>query len=158
MNYARNQLIGSVVYKSTKKACNWCSQKLTRQTINKVSKDTNKIAERILVKDHLNRFHQAAENLTEIGQTNIRSLRGWAKSKGWRRFPNDGGPEKWGNLETRTWHVIIKPEASFRPGLQSGSNIPRFDARINHGQYINPFTGKVGGKEVGTHLPLEIRY
>ena len=54
MNYARNQLIGSVVDKSTKKAFNWCSQKLTRQTINKVSKDTNKVAERLLFKNGIN--------------------------------------------------------------------------------------------------------
>jgi hypothetical protein len=31
----------------------------------------------------LNRFHQAAKNLSETGQHNIRILRGWARSKGW---------------------------------------------------------------------------
>ena len=46
---------------------------------------------------NLNRFHAAARNLSEVGQTNIRILRGWAKSKGWEKFPNpQGGPEKWG--------------------------------------------------------------
>jgi hypothetical protein len=45
-----------------------------------------------------------------------------------------------------------------RPGLQPGSNVPRFDARLEPGRYINPFTGGVGGKGVGTHLPLESQW
>jgi hypothetical protein len=38
-----------------------------------------------------------------------------------------------------------------------GSNIPRFDARLKDQAqyYINPFTGQVGGKAIGTHLPLD---
>lgn len=102
----------------------------------------------------LNRFHQAANNLSKVGQNNIRTLRGWAKSKGWERFPNNGGPEKWGNKHNDQWNLIIKPEASCRSGLQSSSNMPRFDARLEQGQYINPFTGQIGGKEIGTHIPL----
>lgn len=39
-----------------------------------------------------------------------------------------------------------------------GSNIPRFDARIAKGRYINPFTGEIGGANIGTHLPLEYPY
>ena len=57
------------------------------------------------------------------------------------------------------WRLVIKPEASTRPGLQTGSNIPRFDARLltdKAGQsYINPFAGEIGNWKVGTHLPLE---
>jgi len=110
----------------------------------------------------LNRFHQAARNLSETGQNNIRVLRGWAKSKGWEKQPNfQGAPEKWGVYQNDKfeWRLVIKPEASARPGLQTGSNIPRFDARLltdTSGQsYINPFTGEVGNWQVGTHLPLE---
>jgi hypothetical protein len=110
----------------------------------------------------LNRFHQAARRLSEEGQNNIRILRSWAKSKGWERFPNpQGAPENWGIWQNgkAEWRLKIKPESSFRPGLQEGSNIPRFDARLltdRAGQsYINPFTGEVGSRQVGTHLPLE---
>jgi len=99
----------------------------------------------------LNRFDQAARNLSEVGQNNIRTLRGWAKSKDWVRAPNfHGGPEKWGTFQNGKfeWRLVIKPEASTRPGLHQGSNIPRFDARLltdTTGQsYINPFTGEVG--------------
>src|SRR5262249_5842998 len=44
----------------------------------------------------LNRFHSSAQQLSEVGQHNIRTLRGWARSKGWERYQNNGGPEKWG--------------------------------------------------------------
>lgn len=109
----------------------------------------------------LNRFHQAAFNLSETGQNNIRILRSWAKSKGWEKLPNPyGKPEKWGSFDQSknfNWNLKIKPEASFREGLGSGSNYPRFDARLgNHPpyEYINPFTGNVS-KELGAHIPLE---
>ena len=81
----------------------------------------------------LNRFHQAARNLSETGQNNIRVLRGWAKSKGWIKQPNfQGAPEKWGTYQNNKfeWRLVIKPEPSTRPGLQTGSNFPRFDARV----------------------------
>ena len=77
----------------------------------------------------------------------------------WRRLSS--GAEKWGTYENGNfqWNLIIKPEPSFRAGLEVGSNIPRFDARIGLGnQYINPFTNQIGGKNIGTHLPLEMRY
>ena len=109
-----------------------------------------------------NRFNKAAANISEIGQQNIRILRNWAKSKGWERLPNsNGGPEKWGSYvnDVFEWNLRIKPEPSIRPGLQSGSAIPRFDARIKNGsmfEYLNPFTGIRGGdKSFGTHIPLE---
>ena len=109
----------------------------------------------------LNRFHQAARNLSEVGQDNIRVLRGWVKSKGWSRHPNFyGGPEKWGTFQNGTfqWNLKIKPEPTFRPNLEASSALPRFDARIKTGNQnnINPFTGKIGGEEIGTHLPLDI--
>ncbi len=113
----------------------------------------------------LSRFDRAAYNLSEIGQNNIRILRGWAKSKGWEKHLNShGGPEKWGIYQNSEfqWRLTIKPEASTRPGLHSGSNVPRFDARIlsdRMGQsYINPFTGEIGNWQIGTHLPLEINH
>lgn len=106
----------------------------------------------------LNRFNQAASNLSPEGKNNIRILCGWAKSKGWIRQANNGGPEKWISYHNgkQRWNVIIKPEKSFREGLKEGSQIPRFDARINE-EYINPFTG-MRGKSEGTHIPLEATY
>ncbi len=67
----------------------------------------------------LNRFHQAARNLSEEGQNNIRILRGWAKSKGWVKAPNSGGPEKWGVVKNGEfeWNLLIKPESSMRPNF-----------------------------------------
>jgi hypothetical protein len=104
-------------------------------------------------------------NSSEILQNNVRSLRGIARSKGWERLPNpNGAPEKWGVYENGKfqWRLKIKPESSFRSNLDPGSNIPRFDMRLSsdlNGQsYINPFTGKIGNWEVGTHLPLEFKY
>jgi hypothetical protein len=47
-------------------------------------------------------------------------------------------------------------------GIQQAifNNVPRFDARLIEGgnQYINPFTGRVGSREIGTHVPLEKPY
>jgi hypothetical protein len=114
----------------------------------------------------LDRFNQAASELSEVGQNNIRVLRNWAKSKGWEKFPNPGGqPEKWGQyIEGEfEWRLRIKPEGSFRSGLDSGSNIPRFDARLSTGKpkeylYINPFSGETGTREIGSHLPLDYFY
>jgi RHS repeat-associated protein len=102
-------------------------------------------------------FHQAASTLTETGQRNIRTLRGWAESKGWSRRPGDG-PEIWGvsgKDGSFSWRLKIKPEAAMRPGLGTGSQQARFDARLDNGAYVNPFTGETGVRDVGTHLPLE---
>lgn len=41
-----------------------------------------------------------------------------------------------------------------RSGLEAGSSVPRFDARLEPGNYVNPFTGQTGGKIIGTHIPL----
>jgi len=111
----------------------------------------------------LNRFDSAARGLTQEGKDNIRTLRGWAKSKGWEKYSAPGKPEKWGKYnsarEEFDWMLKIKPEGSFRPGLDGGSSVPRFDARINAEKnvYINPFKGEVGGRSVGTHVPLNKR-
>ena len=98
--------------------------------------------------------------LSAIGQQNVRVLRNWAKSKGWVRQPGTG-PEVWGVREADgsfSWRLKIKPQPSMRPGLEAGSQQPRFDARLGPGQYINPFTGEIGGRSVGTHLPLERKW
>lgn len=109
----------------------------------------------------LNRFNEAALRLSETGQNNIRILRGWAKSKGWEKYPNpNGGPEKWGTFQNGEfrWNLLIKPESSLRPNLDSGSHIPRFDARLKNCSeyYANPFTGQIGTKQIGTHIPLDV--
>ncbi|MCH9611268.1 MAG: hypothetical protein S4CHLAM81_12060 [Chlamydiales bacterium] len=114
----------------------------------------------------LNRFNQAAFNLSEIGRNNIRVLRGWAKSKGWTQFshPNAGGPERWGvfniTRQEYEWNLMIKPESSIRTNLHMDSAIPRFDARLERGGagYINPFTNKIGSKDIGRHIPLNEKW
>ncbi len=107
----------------------------------------------------LNRFHQAAKALTPAGKNNIRILRNWAKSKGWVREGNRlGKPERWGQYVGKEfhWHLRIKPEGSLRSGLHPLSNQPRFDARLKSGgDYIDPFSGKVGSYREFSHLPLE---
>jgi hypothetical protein len=116
----------------------------------------------------LNQFHFNVLNLSKTAQNTIRILRGWAKSKGWKKLPNpQGAPEKWGvyNNDKFEWRLKIKPEPSFRPNLQDGSNclhdrssLPRFDARLKKGRNINPFTGEIGGKEIGSHIPLDLEW
>ncbi len=108
-----------------------------------------------------NRFHKAASELSEVAQTNIRILRGWAKSKGWKRMPNpEGKPETWGEFigNEYTWRVRIKPIPSTRHDIHPGSKIPRFDARLNDQKFIQPFSSKIVGRKEGTHLPLEHSY
>jgi RHS repeat-associated protein len=111
----------------------------------------------------LNRFNQAASELSEVGQNNIRILRGWAKSKGWEKLPNSqGAPETWGSFNASTnkqqWNLKIKPEASLREGLDINSNVPRAAARYKEGIYVNPFTNESGGGSVGKHISLETLY
>ena len=53
-----------------------------------------------------------------------------------------------------SWRLKIKPQGSTRTGLEAGSQVPRFDARLGPGYYINPLTGQTGGRAVGTHIPL----
>lgn len=106
-----------------------------------------------------NRFHQAASQLTPIGKSNIRALRGWAQSKNWRKLKEN--PEVWGvinNSGDETWLLKIKPEGSSRGGaLDPESGVGRFDARRAPGIYVNPFSGEVG-KLAGTHVPLDTSY
>ena len=132
------------------------------QLLKNVSSLWNKVPEKEF---ELNRFHQAARNLSEEGQRNIRILRNWAKSKGWVKAQNPhGGPEVWGNYNKKTkafeWNLKIKPESSER----SASSFPRFDSRLDQilisGQirnlYINPFIPEVGiDRSIGTHIHLE---
>lgn len=103
-------------------------------------------------------FHEAAQSLSKLGQQNVRTLRGWANSKGWVKQIGEG-PEVWGVKNpdgSFSWRLKIKPVAGTRDGLGSGSQQPRFDARLDgQGTYVNPFTGQTGGRAVGTHLPLE---
>jgi RHS repeat-associated protein len=118
----------------------------------------------------LNQFHFNVLNLSKTAQNTIRILRGWAKSKGWKKLPNpQGAPEKWGvyNEGLFEWRLKIKPKPSFRPNLQDGSNLlhdrsslPRFDARLKseNRMNVNPFTGEIGGKEIGTHIPLDFEW
>ena len=110
----------------------------------------------------LNRFHQAASQLSEEAQNNIRILRGWAKSKGWVKFSEDGKPEAWGVFNpirnTYDWRLKIKAEGSFREGLTRGSNVPRFDAKLDKGKYINPLTNERGNSKIGTHVSLDITW
>jgi hypothetical protein len=49
------------------------------------------------------------------------------------------------------WRLKLKLEGSTRPGLEPGTWVPRFDARLGPGDYINPFNGELGGREIGTH-------
>jgi hypothetical protein len=58
-------------------------QKLGRSSMPMINMATNQGFQ-------LNRFHQAARNLSETGQNNIRILRGWAKSKGTYTDPSTG--------------------------------------------------------------------
>lgn len=102
----------------------------------------------------------AARGLSSVGNQNVRVLRNWANSKGWVRQAGDG-PEVWGVRNTDgsfSWRLKLKPEASTRPGLEAGSKVPRFDARLGPGEYVNPFTGEVGGRAAGTHIPLEYQW
>ena len=86
-----------------------------------------KSASEIVKSAGLNRFNQAALNATEQAQNNIRVLRNWAKSKGWRKTNNiDGGPEVWGKyVEGKfEWNLKIKPEGSLREGLEAQALSP----------------------------------
>lgn len=77
------------------------------------------------------------------------------------KLPNsEGRPETWGIYRNNEFQrrLVIKPEASVREGLDSGSAIPRFDARLENGIYVNPFTGEVGNYRQVSHIPLENPY
>jgi len=102
-------------------------------------------------------FNALVKQLPKVGQQNVRTLQNWAKSKGFVKGPNTGGPQVWGVFDDAgnfSWRLKIKAQGSTRSGLGAGSQVPRFDARLGPGKYVNPFTGQTGGKAVGTHLPL----
>jgi hypothetical protein len=102
-------------------------------------------------------FEALVQQLSKVGQQNVRTLQNWAKSKGFVKGPNTGGPQVWGVYDDAgnfSWRLKIKAEGSMRSGLEAGSQVPRFDARLAPGKYVNPFTGQTGGKTIGTHLPL----
>jgi len=157
-SYFLNDLITAV---STINASGFSWQS-SRQTLSSTASRFGNISSKASPSE-LNRFHSAARNLSEVGQNNIRILRGWAKSKGWEKLPNpNGGPELWGTFQNGRfkWNLKIKPEPSLRSDLNSGSKMPRFDAKLRDGgkDYINPFTGLTGDENIGTHLPLEFTY
>jgi hypothetical protein len=83
---------------------------------------------------------------------NIWRLRRWAKWQGYVRNMTSN-IERWDDPHTSEWRLKIKREGSTQPGLQPGSHVPRADARIGKGAYINPLTGQMG-KNAGTHIPL----
>jgi hypothetical protein len=86
-------------------------------------------------------------------RVNIWRLRRWAKRQGYVRN-TASSIERWDDLHTGEWRVKVKREGSTRSGLPPGSRVPRADARIDKGAYINPLTGQTG-KNAGTHIPLE---
>ncbi len=114
--------------------------------------------------------HNAA--LQQVILRNTRTLRGWAKSKGWM-CKGGGGPEQWGVYRpdgSFSWRLKIKQDPSSSSGLsnrgragQAGSYSPRFDARLNEGTpttpnvFVNPFTGATGGS-ILSHQPLDRVY
>jgi len=157
-SYFMNDLITAV---STINASGFSWQS-SRQTLPSTASRVGNISSKASPSE-LNRFHSAARNLSEVGQNNIRILRGWAKSKGWKKLPNpNGGPESWGIYDRSDksfqWLLKLKPEVSLRQGLDGGSMIPRASVRLNGNEYINPFTGERVGKIVGGHIPLETKY
>ena len=83
---------------------------------------------------------------------NIWRLRRWAKQQGYVRNPTSK-IARWDDPYTGEWRLKIKRAGSTRPGLQPESHVPRADARIGKGAYINPLTGQTG-KDAGTHIPL----
>jgi hypothetical protein len=76
------------------------------------------------------------------------------------------GPETWGEINAAgrfEWRLKLKLDPGARPGLQEGSLGPRFDARLSGGSggpadWINPFTGEIGGRDIGSHLPLDVEW
>jgi len=100
--------------------------------------------------------------LSQDGKDNIRALRGWAKSKGYKKVRNpQGRPEKWvscGQDGKECTNLMIKPRGSFRGILHVESGMPRFDARLKLGVFVNPFKNTRGGAPIGTHIPLEKKY
>ena len=101
-----------------------------------------------------------AADTTDWAASNTEALRGWAQDNGWVQKAGDG-PETWGTPSADggiDWNLIIKQQGSTRSGLAPGSGRPRFDARLGPGDYVNPFTGEMGGRSVGTHLPLDFNW
>ena len=102
-------------------------------------------------------FKALVKQLPETGQQNVQTLQNWARSNGFVKGPNTSGPQVWGVYDDAgnfSWRLKIKPQGSTRTGLEAGSQVPRFDARLGPGYYINPLTGQNGGRAVGTHIPL----
>ncbi|MFJ6103856.1 RHS repeat-associated core domain-containing protein [Streptomyces sp. NPDC092359] len=96
-----------------------------------------------------------------VAQKNTEFLRAWALSQGLKK-KTGGGPEQWGVIRSDgsfEWRLKLKQDPAASEGLHPESYVPRADARLAQdptGQsYINPFTGEIGNKKVGTHIPLE---
>ena len=89
-------------------------------------------------------------------ELNVQRLRGWAERNGWVHVAED--PEVWGIVRadgSASWRVKIKRQPSTRNGLLPGSGVARLDARLSPGQYLTPFTGALGGRAIGAHIPLD---
>ncbi|MDX8430635.1 MAG: RHS repeat-associated core domain-containing protein [Candidatus Algichlamydia australiensis] len=138
-------VVGSEVYAATKSG---------RKILKTVSTKA-KIAPNLT---KVNDFHRAAMQLSKQEKNTIRILRGWAKSKGFKKLPNPAGkPEVWGQVINGKfeWTMKVKPISSIRQGIAKGSQVPRASIRLQKTTYINPFTSEVGGAEVGAHIPLQ---
>ncbi len=76
------------------------------------------------------------------------------------RYLNNAGrkgyTETWGGgLFNDIERLKIKFNAGTSPNLQAGSRVPRFEYRIDHGKFWDPFTNTVGPKGALSHVPLE---
>lgn len=91
-------------------------------------------------------------------RSKIKRLRKWAKKNGFQKKPKTNtSPEIWGVYDefgNFSWRLKIKPKGAARNNLHSNSQVPRFDARLNEGNYINPLTGDAVSKSLGTHQKL----
>lgn len=87
----------------------------------------------------------------------ISELRSIAQSRGLQNVGQKGYTETWKDAAGGLERLQIKHQAGTAPGLQAGSQQPRFGYRIDAGKYWDPFTGRVGPgpKSALGHVPLE---
>jgi hypothetical protein len=82
-------------------------------------------------------------------------LRAWARSRGYELLRNENGIEVWGEEGiVDGWRLKIK-EPSLTIGIDSGSQIWRYSARIEPGVYYDPVTGNLGTRSELGHLELD---
>ena len=92
-------------------------------------------------------------NFSEIPKAS--ELRAWAKNQGYETLRYDSSIEVWGIKSNSEWMLKIKQPAKV-PGIDPGSIKPRFSARNEAGQYINPVTGQAGTRREFGHLDVDI--